>query len=158
MKNHSILTLLVAATIIDTVIGYYLLITKSGGKFIREWYKLFNISAYAMDILSIVIGCYIATLFTTDLYKQIPIVILVGLIHDLSFSYFVRNSGIKTKIFEICDNYAKELGFTILIVDAFLLMSTIILSSFLNNNLSYNNISFLGIFTFYLGLFMIYSF
>ena len=158
MKNHSILTLTVSAIIVDTIIGYYLLITKRGGKYIKEWYKLFTIGAYIMDILSIVIGTYIATLLSNDLYKQLAIVILVGLIHDLSFGYFVSNYGIKSKILNLFNNYAKELGVTILIVDAFMLVSTLILSYILNNNLSYNNISFLGILTFYIGLLMIYSF
>ena len=88
MKNHSILTLTVSAIIVDTIIGYYLLITKRGGIYLIEWYKLFTIGAYIMDILSIVIGTYIATLLSSDLYKQLAIVILVGLIHDLSFGYF----------------------------------------------------------------------
>ena len=158
MSNHTILSLTVSAILVDTIIGYYLLITKRGGKYIKEWYKSFTIGAYIMDILSIVIGTYIATLFSSNLYKQLAIVILVGLIHDLSFGYFVTNSGIKSKILDLFNNYAKELGVTILIVDALMLVSTLILSSFLNNNLSFNNISFLGILTFYIGLLMIYSF
>ena len=77
MTNHTILSLTVSAIIVDTVIGYYLLIT-NGGKYIKEWYKSFTIGAYTMDILSIVIGTYIATLFSSNLYKQLAIVILVG--------------------------------------------------------------------------------
>lgn len=158
MTNNNILTLTVSAIIVDTIIGYYLLITNRGGKYIKEWYKSFTIGAYIMDILSIVIGTYIATLFSNNLYKQLAIVILVGLIHDLSFWYFVSKSNIKSKILELFNNYAKELGIIILIVDAFMLVSTLVLSNFLNNNLSYNNILFLGILSFYIGLLMIYSF
>ena len=62
MTNHTILSLTVSAIIVDTIIGYYLLITKRGGKYIKEWYKSFTIGAYTMDILSIVIGTYIAFL------------------------------------------------------------------------------------------------
>lgn len=158
MTNHNILTLTVSAIIVDTVIGYYLLISKRGGKYIKEWYKSFTIGAYIMDIFSIVIGTYIATLFSNNLYKQLAIVVLVGLIHDLSFGYFVSKSNIKSKILDLFNNYAKELGITILIVDALMLVSTLILSNFLNQNLSFNTISFLGILTFYIGLLMIYSF
>lgn len=158
MQNHSILTLAVGAIIIDTIIACYLFITKKGGTYIKEWYKSFTIGAYIMDILSIIIGTYIATLFTSNLYKQLVIVILIGLIHDLTFGYFVSNTGIKSKIFNLFNNYAKELGIIILIVDALMLISTLILSNFLHINLSNNNIYFLGVLTFYIGLLIIYSF
>ena len=158
MSNLSITTLAVSAIIVDTVIGYYLLITKRGGKYIKEWYKNFTIGAYVMDILSIVIGTYIATRLTNNFYQQIILVIIVGLIHDLSFGFFLNRSGIRTPVLNLFKNYADELGSTILLVDALMLVSTIVLGYFLKEKLSKDNIIFSGIFTMYFGLLMIYSF
>ena len=158
MSNLSITTLAVSAIIVDTVIGYFLLITKRGGKYIKEWYKNFTIGAYVMDILSIVIGTYIATRLTNNFYHQIILVVIVGLIHDLSFGFFLNRSGIRTSVLNLFKNYADELGATILLVDALMLVSTIVLGYFLKEKLSKDNIIFSGIFTMYFGLLMIYSF
>ena len=158
MSNLSLTTLTVSAIIVDTVIGYYLLISKRGGRYIKEWYKTFTIGAYTMDVLSIVIGTYIATSLTNDVYKQLLFVIIVGLIHDISFGVFLSKTNVKSTVLDLFRNYANELGTTILIVDAFMLVSTILLAHFLKSNLSITNISYLGIVTLYIGLLMIYSF
>ena len=158
MSNLSLTTLTVSAIIVDTVIGYYLLISKRGGRYIKEWYKTFTIGAYTMDVLSIVIGTYIATSLTNDVYKQLLFVIIVGLIHDISFGVFLTKTNVKSSVLDLFRNYANELGTTILIVDAFMLVSTILLAYFLKSNLSITNISYLGIVTLYIGLLMIYSF
>lgn len=158
MSNLSLTTLTVSAIIVDTVIGYYLLITKRGGRYIKEWYKTFTIGAYTMDVLSIVIGTYIATSLTNNVYKQLLFVIIVGLIHDISFGVFLSKTNVKSTVLDLFRNYANELGTTILIVDAFMLVSTILLAHFLKSNLSITNISYLGIVTLYIGLLMIYSF
>ena len=158
MSNLSITTLAVSAIIVDTVIGYFLLITKRGGKYIKEWYKNFTIGAYVMDILSIVIGTYIATRLTSNFYHQIILVVIVGLIHDLSFGLFLNRSGIRTPVLNLFKNYADELGATILLVDALMLVSTIVLGYFLKDTLSKDNIIFSGILMMYIGLLMIYSF
>tara|TARA_B100000963_G_C22549496_1_gene636072 strand:+ start:404 stop:880 length:477 start_codon:yes stop_codon:yes gene_type:complete len=158
MSNLSLTTLTVSAIIVDTVIGYYLLITKRGGRYIKEWYKTFTIGAYTMDVLSIVIGTYIATSLTNNVYKQLLFVIIVGLIHDISFGVFLSKTNVKSTVLDLFRNYANELGTTILIVDAFMLVSTILLAHFLKSTLSISNISYLGIVTLYIGLLMIYSF
>ena len=158
MTTLSIITLTVSAIIVDTIIGYYLLINNRGGKYIKEWYKKFTIGAYTMDILSIVIGTYIATRLTNNLYFQIILVIIVGLIHDLSFGFFLNYSNIKTPILDLFRNYANELGSTILLVDALMLVSTILFAYYLTYNFSKDSITFIGILTFYIGLLMIYSF
>ena len=50
MNYHSIITLIVASIIVDTIMGYYLLFNKNSGKTIRQWYSQFTIIAYVMDI------------------------------------------------------------------------------------------------------------
>ena len=158
MYNLSITTITTSAIIVDTIIGYYLLTTNRGGKYIKEWYKTFTIGAYTMDILSIIIGCFIAISFTNNIYKQLALVVLIGLIHDISFGLFLNKFNKNTPILNLFRNYANELGITILIVDALMLLSTILLAHQLKNNFSQNIIIFIGILFFYFGLLMIYSF
>jgi hypothetical protein len=150
--------LAVAAIIVDTIGGYILLLTKSG-KTIREWYSKFTIGAYSMDIASLTIGTYLATLLTPNFYMQLFYVIIIGLIHDTSFALFLNSINTKSsKILEFFKDYAKEYGKKILLVDALMLVSTLLVSNYLFNTFSNVNIIFLGVVTFYFGLLMVYSF
>jgi hypothetical protein len=159
MNNHSITTLIVAALIVDTIVGYSLLFNKNSGKTIRQWYNQFTIGAYFMDIASLIIGAFIATLLTSSYYLQLLCVVLIGIIHDTSFALFLNSVNTKSsKILEFFKSYAKEYGKLILLVDALMLVSTLIVSNYLLNNLSNNNIIFLGITFLYFGLLMVYSF
>jgi hypothetical protein len=158
MNYHTIITLAVAAIIVDTIGGYILLLTKSG-KTIREWYSKFTIGAYSMDIASLTIGTYLATLLTPNFYMQLLYVIIIGLIHDTSFALFLNSINTKSsKILEFFKDYAKEYGKKILLVDALMLVSTLLVSNYLFNTFSNVNIVFLGVVTFYFGLLMVYSF
>ena len=158
MNYHTIITLAVAAIIVDTIGGYILLLTKSG-KTIREWYSKFTIGAYTMDIASLTIGTYLATLLTPNFYMQLLYVIIIGLIHDTSFALFLNSINTKSsKILEFFKDYAKEYGKKILLVDALMLVSTLLVSNYLFNTFSNVNIVFLGVVTFYFGLLMVYSF
>ena len=159
MTNHSIETLIVAAIIVDTIVCYLLLFNKKSGKSIRQWYKEFTIGAYVMDITSLIIGTYLATLLSTDFYMQLFYVVIIGLIHDVSFFTFLNNVNNKSsKVLEFFKNYAKEYGKQILVVDALMLISTLLVSNYLLNNFSNDNIIFLGVLSSYIGLLMVYSF
>jgi hypothetical protein len=158
MNYHTIVTLAVGAIIVDTIVGYILLLTKSG-KTIRQWYSEFTIGAYAMDITSLTIGTYIATLLTPNFYLQFVYVVIVGLIHDISFALFLNSVNTKgSKILQFFKDYAKEYGKKILLIDALMLVSTLLVSNVLLNSLSNANTIFLGVLTFYFGLLMVYSF
>ena len=159
MMNHSIETLITASIIVDTIMGYLLLFNKNGGKSIRQWYKEFTIGAYIMDIVSIIIGTYLATLISTDFYMQLFYVVIIGLIHDISFFTFLNNVNTKSsKVLDIFKNYAKENGKIILVIDALMLILTLLVSNYLLNNFSNDNIIFLGVLSSYIGLLMVYSF
>jgi hypothetical protein len=159
MNNHSVITLAVAAIIVDTVGCYLLFFNKNSGKTIRQWYNEFTIGAYVMDIASLIIGSYLATLLSVHFYMQLFYVVIIGLIHDISFFTFFNNVNTNSsKILEFYKNYAKEYGKQILVIDALMLVSTLLVSNYLLNHFSNANILFLGIVSFYLGLLIIYSF
>lgn len=159
MSNHTIETLITASIIVDTIGGYILLFNKNSGKTIRQWYNEFTIGAYVMDIASLIIGTYLATLLSTNFYMQLFYVVIIGLIHDISFFIFLNNVNTKSsKILTFFKNYAKEYEKKILLVDALMLISTLLVSNFLLNNFLNANIIFLGVLSSYIGLLMIYSF
>jgi hypothetical protein len=158
MKSHSLVSLVFSAILVDTLIGYYLLLSNRGGKYIREWYNQFTIGAYIMDVLSIVIGTFLATKISSDIYYQILTVVIIGLIHDITFGYFVNKIQSESKIINLFKNYANENGVNILIVDAIMLVATLLFSNYFYKLTSNIIISFLSIITTYIGLFMIYSF
>ena len=158
MKSHSLISLVFSAILVDTIIGYYLLLSNRGGKYIREWYNQFTIGAYVMDVLSIVIGTFLATKISNNIYYQILSVIIIGLIHDTTFGFFVNRTITESKIVNLFKNYANENGINILIVDAIMLVATLIFSNYFYKLFPSVIISFLSIITTYIGLFMIYSF
>jgi len=159
MINHNILTLVVGAIIVESIgliLIYFTALTRIT---IRQWYNEFTIGAYTMDIASVLIGTYLATLFTSNLYLQLIYVIIIGLIHDISFGMFLNSINTKSsKILEFFKKYAKEYGKKILFVDALILVSTLLVSNFLLNYLSNANIAFLGVLFLYIGLLFVYSF
>jgi hypothetical protein len=159
MNNHSITTLIVAAILVENVVLFLLYFNKNSGKTIRQWYNQFTIGAYVMDITSAIIGAFLATLLTSSYYLQLLFVVLIGLIHDISFGLFLNSVNTKSsKVLEFFKSYAKEYGKKILFVDALILLSTLIVSNYLLKNLSNNSIIFLGITFLYFGLLMVYSF
>jgi hypothetical protein len=158
MKSHSLISLVFSAILVDTLIGYYLLLSNRGGKYIREWYNQFTIGAYLMDVLSIVVGTFLATKISSNIYYQILAVVIIGLIHDTTFGYFINKIQSESKIINLFKNYANENGINILIVDAIMLVATLIFSNYFYKLYPSVIISFLSIITTYIGLFMIYSF
>jgi hypothetical protein len=158
MKSHSLLSLVFSAILVDTLIGYYLLLSNRGGEYIKEWYKQFTVGAYVMDVLSIVIGTFLATLASSNIYYQTFAVVIIGLIHDITFGYLINKIKTESKIVNLFKNYADENGVNILIVDAFMLIGTLLLSNYFYKSLPNILITFLSIITTYVGLFMIYSF
>lgn len=157
MKNHEIESLIVAAIVVEVFCLAILYFGKKGGKNVRVWYNNYKIGAYVFDVLSLIIGAIIPIMLTNNLLFQIIIVIIVGLIHDLTFGYFINKSKPKTGISKIFYDYAKEIGATILLVDAILLVSTI-LSYNLIKSLDIKILTFLGMSFAYIGLYIVYLF
>ena len=159
MNYHSITTLIIAGIIVENIVLFMLFFNKNSGKTIRQYYREFTIGAYSMDITSAIIGSYLAILLAPNFYMQLVYVVIIGLIHDTSFGLFLNSINTKSsKILQFFKDYAKEYGKKILIVDALILLSTLLVSNFLYKTLSNTIIIFLGILFTYIGLLFIYSF
>ena len=159
MNYHTIITLVVGAIIVENIVLFILYFNKKRGKTITQWYREFTIGAYTMDITSSIIGTLLATLLTANYYLQFVYVVIIGLIHDISFGLFLNSVNTKTsKILEFYKDYAKDYGKQILIVDALILMSTLFVSNVLLNTFSNSVIIFIGLVFSYIGLLFVYSF
>lgn len=157
MKERDTYTLIISAILVEAVCVAILFFTKRGGKNIKIWYEKYRVGAYLFDVLSLIIGSGISILFTNDLLLQIITVVIVGLIHDITFGYFINSSKPKTGISKLFFDYAKEVKWKILVVDAMMLIGTILSFNYLKTiNTQYLGI--IGSILAYIGLYIVYSF
>lgn len=104
---------------------------------LKEWYKSYGLSAIIADVLSICIGIIAArfiysTLFTSyNILLFMVIAVCFQLFHDLLFAqFFYSVKRGKNQMLDTFKDYAKEMGAKILLADAQMIISTILLGSF----------------------------
>ena len=132
-------------------------------KSLNEWYNKYGLSAIITDVLSIMIGIIIARYLYTIFFKQFNIfyfcilAVTIQVTHDLLFANFFNTIPIgKSSMLDTFKKYAKEVGFTIIIADAMMIISSIILASLLCN-LSYNMNIIILIVLLYVIPYLLYS-
>ena len=157
MEDNYIYPLIVAAITVEAICVAILFFAKTGGRNIKIWYNEYKIGAYFFDVLSLIIGSSVSILFTSNLLMQILTVIIVGLMHDLTFGYFINRSKPKTGISKLFFDYAKEVKWKILVVDAMMLIGTIITFNYLKT-IDVQYLGFIGSVLAYIGLYIVYSF
>lgn len=157
MRDNEMYVLIVSAIVVEAICVAILFFTKRGGKNIKIWYEKYRVGAYLFDVLSLIIGSLIAILFTGNFYMQIVTVVLVGLAHDLTFGYFINKSKPKSGISKLFFDYAKEVKWKILVVDAMLLIATIVTYNYLKT-IDTRYLGFIGSILAYVGLYIVYSF
>jgi hypothetical protein len=153
-----------AALITDLTV---ILMTISGyikSKTLKEWYHKYEISAVIADVLSIFIGVIAArfiysTFFTntSGIFIFIVIAVMFQVCHDLLFANLFNSipRG-KSGILDTFKDYAKEMGFNILLADASMIISTIVLGSILAN-LDTNSNIIISVVLVYLTPYLLYS-
>ena len=157
MRDNEMYVLIVSAIVVEAVCVAILFFTKRGGRNIKIWYEKYKVGAYLFDVLSLIIGSLIAILFTGNFYMQIVTVVLVGLAHDLTFGYFINKSKPKSGISKLFFDYAKEVKWKILVVDAMMLVGTIVTFNYLKT-IDTRYLGLIGSILAYVGLYIVYSF
>ena len=132
-------------------------------KSLNEWYNKYGLSAILTDVLSIMIGIiltrflypFIFNIFNIILFCILAVCIQVT--HDLLFAvlFNVIPRGY-SKMLDTFKNYGNEVGFTILIADALMMISSILIGSWLNN-LTFNTNLILLIVLLYITPYFLYS-
>jgi len=148
------LALLNAALLTDlVVIG--LAINVFNSKTLTQWYRQFGIGAVIADVLILVLVVWLAHfLYQGNLFVTACIAVGLQLIHDLLFAAFIQQYTGKSPIFNIFKGYTKEHGAYILVADAMMIMSTVVLEQFFSMS-RYNEI--LSVFLIYLVPYFVYS-
>jgi hypothetical protein len=107
---------------------------------LKEWYQKFELGAFIADVLSIVIGIVVARFLYTTFIGQwnlglfLVIVIMVQLIHDTLFAWFIYSvpRGM-SKVLDVFKDYGKEMGLQIFVADALMVSFSSFLASLLAN-------------------------
>lgn len=121
------LALLNAALFTDlVVIALSLTVFKS--KTLTQWYREFGIGAVIADVLVLVLVVWLAHfLYQGNIFITACIAVGLQLTHDLLFAAFIQQYTGKSPILNVFKGYAKEHGAYILVADACMILSTVIL-------------------------------
>ena len=126
------LALLNAALLTDLIVialSFNVLKTPS----LTLWYKKFGIGAVIADVLILVIGVLIATFIYPYLFTEynflyfIGVVLMVQLTHDLIFGVLVNRYQGDSPFINVFKQYIKDIGARILLIDALMILSTVLL-------------------------------
>jgi len=157
------LPIITAALIIDMIVLFRMVFGYINIKSLDTWYNRFGLLAVIADVLSIVIGIIISRFLYPFFFKEyslflfLILICIVQVTHDLSFAFFFNSiSKGKSDILDVFKDYVKEVGATILFADALMMVSTIILASYIAT-FKTNNIIILLIVSLYILPYLVYS-
>jgi hypothetical protein len=101
---------------------------------LKKWYETFNLSAVIADVLILMLGTIFALLTYPYIFKKYSLIKLIGLavaiqlFHDSLFAlsfYFTKEGS--SKIMDVFRQYKTEHNYWILLVDALMMISTILI-------------------------------
>ena len=137
-KAVDYLPLINGAIITDLIVILRVILGQIKSKTLKEWYKKYGLAGVLADVLSITIGVIIVQLIYPLIFSKFNIFIfailavIVQVIHDLLFAQFFNwiPRG-KSEILDTFKDYANELGPVILLADAAMMVSTVLITSLL---------------------------
>jgi len=163
-----LLSLLAAATWVDFVVmvitkvapGQHLSFLPPTGS-LKLWYDKFGVAAVAADVFSLMLGVLIATLLFPGAYGVALVfgAIFVQLLHDLFFYFAVIRAlpqG-QNSMIDVFKTYADEGGWTILLADALMITSTVLLAEIYDLILPYRVIALKAILRMYALIYITYT-
>jgi hypothetical protein len=130
---------------------------------LHQWYQKFTLSAFISDVLVIVIGIMIARWVYPFLFKQYSLItfllLVVGIqmLHDILFYFFsLWVPRGKSRILDIFKDYGKQQGFSAIYGDSLMMISSVLLATWLSSFSMNINIGIL-IVSIYVAQYLIYS-
>jgi hypothetical protein len=147
------LALLNAALLTElVVIALTIYVFKS--KTLTQWYRQFGIGAVLADVLVLVLVVWLAHLYQGNILITACIAVGIQMTHDLLFGAFIQQYHGTSPIFNVFKEYVKEHGAYILVADAMLVLSTVVLEQVFSMS-RYNEI--LSVFFVYLVPYFVFS-
>lgn len=153
-------SLLTATAIVDFVVivlSKIFPLTKALG----SWYADFGVVAVASDVLIIVLGIALAMLLAPGIsgWNLVAFAIVIQVIHDVLF-YVGIIRGVpagQNAIIDLFKRYAAEGSWKIIVADAAMIGSSVLLMEYLENNVPEDYIRFIGVLAVYSLLYIIYT-
>jgi hypothetical protein len=132
-------------------------------KVLNVWYRNLNLSAVIADILIIFIGIILARFLYPYFFKQYSLFKFIGLaiciqvIHDILFyKLSISIPRGKSQIMDIFKDYGKEVSYKAILSDSAMMISSILIASFLKDK-SVNINIIIMIVSVYLVPYLIYT-
>jgi hypothetical protein len=157
------LPILNSVIITDLFVIILLFIGFIKSKVLQHWYRKLTLSAVIADVLIIVIGIILTRFFYPYVFskyslpKFLLLAVLIQVIHDILFylfSVYVQRG--KSEILDIFKDYGKEKGSTAIVADSLMMISSILIASYLKDKTLNSNIIIL-IVGIYLIPYMVYT-
>jgi hypothetical protein len=157
------LPIITGALIVDLIVIFLAILNIIKSKSLIIWYNKFGPSAILADVLSIVIGVIISRYLYPFIFKEYSLIkflcltIIVQVTHDLLFAFLFNSiQRGNSSILDVFKDYALEVGFKILLVDALMMISTIIIGSYLKK-FTNNSVIILLIIMLYMSPYLLFS-
>lgn len=130
-------------------------------KALETWYSQFGVVAVAQDIGIIVLGIALAQLIWPGIHgwALISAAVIIQLVHDILF-YVLVIQGVpagQNQILDLFKQYAAEGSWKILLADSAMVVGSVLLMEALDNRLTTDKISWLGVLAVYSLLYIIYT-
>ena len=130
-------------------------------KALGNWYRDFGVVAAAQDILIIMLGIALAKFLFPNAtgFMLAGLSIVIQVIHDVLFYYGVilQVPWGQNKVIDLFKKYAAEGSWKIILADSAMIGSSALLMESLDNNLSDDQIGFVGMLVSYAILYIIYT-
>lgn len=128
---------------------------------LNTWYKDFGLVAIGSDILIIVLGIALAQLLYPGIagWSLVGVAVGIQLIHDILF-YILVIRGVpdgQNAIIDLFKRYAAEGSWKILVADSAMVVASVLLMEALDNNLTDDQVGFLGVLAVYSLLYILYT-
>jgi len=135
-QTNDYLPLLNGALITDLFVILRLISGRLKSKTLKSWYDNYGLGGVLADVLSLMIGIILARFIYSSLFHEFSwlyfcmLAVGIQLAHDLLFAKLFQSipRG-KSKILDTFKDYANEMGPIILLADAMMIISTILLGS-----------------------------
>jgi len=163
MNSNEYLSIINGAILTDLIVIILILSNYVKSKSVIKWYRKFNMLAFMLDVLSIALVVIIAKNIYHKIFDKylfiyfLILVILIQLTHDSLFGMLIYNfPKDKNQIIDVFKEYTNELSYSILFIDALMMTSTVLISSFLVTKSFDTNIK-LFLFCLYLSPYLLFS-
>jgi hypothetical protein len=157
MKWLSLLTAVAWVDFVVIVLSKIVPLTQS----LKLWYSTFGVSAVAADILIIVLGIALAQLLFPGIsgWSLVVTAVVIQLLHDVLFYVGVIRQvpDGQNKMIDMFKRYSAEGSWKILLADAAMVASSVLLMEFLDDHFTDDQVGFAGVLGVYSLLYILYT-